>query len=420
VTRSSVRRLFPALRSRPGHPSPVYLDSACMSLVPQPVLDAMMAYYREYPGCAGRSFHRYAEEVSHRFEGARESFHHFLNTPSPAEVVFTKNSTEAINLVGQGLRWKPGERVLISDQEHNSNLILWHRLRDEQGVRLDILKLSEDGSFDLEAFEAQLKPETRLVSLFHISNLDGRELPIRDIAERVHAHGGRLLVDGCQAAPHLRVDLAALGADYYAISGHKMLGPTGTGVLATRAPELMAELRPLLLGGNTVEWSTLEGHELRAPPERFEAGLQNYAGVIGAGAAVHFLEQQGLSEIRSHDLSLNEQLTRAFAGEPRLHVIGPTSAAKRPSIFAFTLDGIDPNDAALFLDEAHRVLLRSGMHCVHSWYLARGLSGNLRASFYLYNRPSDVRTLTRGLRELLERLPPGASGPLPPGPPKAG
>jgi cysteine desulfurase/selenocysteine lyase len=407
VNLAARRREFPALRSRPGHPAPVYLDSACMSLVPRPVLDAMLAYYQEYPGCAGRSFHRYAEEVTHRFEGAREAFHRFLGTPSPAEVIFTRNSTEALNLVGQGLPWKPGDRVVVSDQEHNSNLVLWHRLHEERGIHVDVLKLPDDGSFPMEALEGLLRPTTRMVSLFHTSNLDGRSLPIREIAERVHARGARLMVDGCQAAPHLPIDLQALGADFYAISGHKMLGPTGTGILGVRAPELLDEIRPLLLGGNTVEWSSLDGYSLRPAPDRFEAGLQNYAGVIGAGAAVRYLEALDRTELRAHDRRLNEQLTGWFAGEPRLHVIGPPAPADRPSIFAFTIDGVDPNDAALFLDEAHRVLLRSGMHCVHSWYRARGLPGNLRASFYLYNTAADVRTLRDGLVELLERVPAG-------------
>ncbi len=412
MTLGGMRRKFPALRRRGGRPAPVYLDSACMSLVPQEVIDAMLEYYQQYPGCGGRSFHRNAEQVSQRFERARESFHQFLGTPSPQEIVFLRNSTEAINLVARGLPWKAHDRVVISDQEHNSNLIVWQRLRDEVGIHLDILKLPDAAAAVPEALEALLRPETRLVSLFHTSNLDGRTLPIREIAERVHARGARLLVDGCQAAPHLALDLRTLGADYYAVSGHKMLGPTGTGVLASNDPERLRELSPLLVGGETVEWSTLEGHALRAPPHRFEAGLQNYAGVLGAGAAVEFLRRCSLDEVRAHDLDLNRRVTRAFADEPRVQVLGPPDPADRPSILAFALEGIDPNDGALFLDEAHRVLLRAGMHCVHSWYRARGLSGNLRASFYLYNNLADARALIRGVTELLERIPgrPGPAG----------
>ncbi len=406
---SAIRRQFPALRRRAGAPPPAYLDSACMSLVPRPVLRAMEEYYEDYPGCAGRSLHRFAEEVSHRFEAAREAFARFLGASDPSGVVFLRNATEAINLVGQGIDWSPGDRVLLTDQEHNSNLVLWQRLRAERGVKIEILPLSDDGSFDPEALETRLATGVRLVSVFHTSNLDGRSLPVREIIERAHDRKSEILLDGCQAAPHGRVDLGRLGADYYAISAHKMLGPTGTGVLAARS-EALGRLRPLVVGGETVEWTTLEEHALRPPPHRFEAGLQNYAGVLGAHAAIEFLEHVGVDEVAAHDRTLNERVTRALAGTPRVRVLGPADPAARPSIFAFHLEGIDPHDGALFLDAGHGVLVRSGMHCVHSWYRAHGLPGNLRASFYLYNSASDVDRLVAGVQELLERLPARAEG----------
>ncbi len=407
---SAVRRDFPALEDRPDRPAPVYLDSACMSLVPRAVLEAMEGYYRDYPGCGGRSLHRFAEEVGRRFEGAREAFARFLGRADPNGVVFTRGATEAINLVGQGLPWKKGDRVLISDREHNSNLIVWQRLAAERGIRIEILPVADEGGFDAEALEPALARGVRLVSLFHTSNLDGHSLPIREITERAHAHRALVLFDGCQAAPHERVDLDRLGVDFYAISVHKMLGPTGTGLLAS-TPERLRELRPLLVGGETVERSTLSGHVLRAPPHRFEAGLQNYAGVIGAHAAIEYLGELGFDEIRAQQLALNREISSAFAGEPRLRVLGPPDPEERPSIFAFSLEGIDANDAAVFLDEGYRVMVRSGMHCVHSWYLARGLEGNVRASFYFYNDRRDVATLTAGLREMLERIPgSGVSG----------
>jgi cysteine desulfurase/selenocysteine lyase len=404
-----VRERFPALRTRDDGWSAAYLDSACMSLVPQEVLDAMGEYYRDFPGCAGRSLHRFAEEVSHRFEAARETIGGFLGAATPGGVVFVRNSTEAINVVGQGIAWKKGDRVLVSDQEHNSNLVLWQRLGPERGVRLVPLRLRDDGRFDGDALESELAKGVRLVSLFHTSNLDGRSLPVREIVERAHDHGALVLIDGCQAAPHRRVRLNELGVDFYAISSHKMLGPTGTGVLAGRA-EALAELRPLLAGGETVEWSTLEAHALRPPPFRFEAGLQNYAGVLGAAEGVRYLERVGLEAVEAHDRALNERVTRALAGEPRIRVLGPAAPAERPSVFAFALDGIDPHDAALFLDEGHGVMVRSGRHCVHSWYAERSLDGNVRASFYLYNDDSDADRLVAGVRELLERVPAKPTG----------
>ncbi len=414
-----VRRDFPALAPVSGRPAPVYLDSACMSLVPRTVLEAIEAYYSEYPGCAGRSLHRFAEEVGHRYEGAREAFARFLGAPSASGIVFLRNATEAINLVARGLNWEPGDRVLVSDQEHNSNLVIWQRLADERGIRLAHLRLPADGSFDFDALDAELDRGVRLVSFFHTSNLDGRSLPIREIAEHAHAKGAELLVDGCQAAPHQRVDLATLGADYYALSLHKMLGPSGTGLLAG-SPERLAQLAPLVVGGETVEWTSLTGHQLRPPPHRFEAGLQNYAGVLGAAAGLRYLERIGLEDVEAHDAAINVRATRALMDESRVHLLGPTDPAHRASIYSFTLDGVDPNDAALFLDEGYGVMVRSGMHCVHSWYRERSLPGSIRASFYLYTSPRDVDTFVAGVRELLGRIPASpsvrASSPVPPPP----
>lgn len=400
----SARADFPALDPGREGGAPVYLDSACMSLVPRPVLAAMESYYSDHPGCAGRSVHRFSEEVGRRYELARERFARFLGRRDPRGVVFVRNATEAINLVGQGLDWKPGDRVLISDREHNSNLIVWQRLERERGVRTEVVALRDDGSLDPESLERALARGVRLVSLFHTSNLDGVTLPVREITERAHDRGALVLIDGCQAAPHREVDLDRLGIDYYAISAHKMLGPTGVGVLAA-APGALEPLRPLLVGGETVEWSTLDDHALRAVPHRLEAGLQNYAGVLGAHAALDYLSDIGLPEVEAHQRSLNAVVTAGLSDEPRVHLIGPTDPAARPSIFAFTLDGIDPNDAALFLDEGHRVMVRSGMHCVHSFYAARGLTGNVRASFYLYNDRADAEALVQGVKELLERIP---------------
>lgn len=416
----ALRSRFPALRARDDGMTPAYLDSACMSLVPQEVLDAMEEYYTDYPGCAGRSLHRFAEEVSHRFEAARDTFAKYLEATSPKGIVFVRNSTEAINVVGQGLSWKKGDRVLVSDQEHNSNLVLWQRLGPERGVRLDILRLRDDGTFDGDALETALARGVRLVSLFHTSNLDGRSLPVREITERAHDRGALVLFDGCQAAPHRQVHLDQDGVDFYAISAHKMLGPTGTGVLAGR-PEALEQLRPLVAGGETVEWSTLTEHVLRPVPHRFEAGLQNYAGVLGAAVGVQFLQSAGLEEIEAHDRAINGHVTKELGGEPRLRRLGPADPAARPSVFAFALAGIDPHDAALFLDEGHGVMVRSGRHCVHSWYAERELDGNVRASFYLYTNKSDADRLIAGVRELLERVPSAPTGtsaakPAPAGP----
>ena len=399
-----IRSDFPALGPKGGREAPAYLDSACMSLVPQSVLDAMGEYYREFPGCAGRSLHRYAEEVGRRFEAARGAFAEYLGLPAPEGVAFVRNATEAINVVGRGLTWKKGDRVLVSDQEHNSNLVLWQRLAKEFGIKLEILSLPDDGSFDAELLEEKLALGIRLVSLFQTSNLDGRSLPTREIAERAHDRGALVLFDGCQAAPHRPPNLEREGIDFYALSLHKMLGPTGTGILAGRMDRLR-ELAPLIAGGETVEWTTLTDHALRPPPHRFEAGLQNYAGVLGAHAGLNYLRAIDPDERSAHERMINTRITRAFADEPRFRVLGPQDPKDRPTIYAFAIEGIDPHDVALFLDTGPGVLVRSGRHCVHSWYERRGLDGNVRASFYLYTSERDVDRLIEGLRELVGRVP---------------
>ena len=403
MTTERFRRDFPALRPRPGQPAPAYLDSACMSLVPEAVLRSMEEYYRDFPGCAGRSVHRFSEEVSRRYEGARTAYARWLGRSDAGGVVFVRNATEAINLVAQGLDFRPGDRVMITDREHNSNLVVWQRLATERGITVVPLALPDDGGFDGDALEDELARGVRLVSFFHTSNLDGRTLPVREITERAHDRGALVLFDGCQAAPHLKLDLDRLGIDFYAVSAHKMLGPTGIGVLAA-APAPLAGLRPLLIGGETVEWTTLTDHALRPPPHRFEAGLQNYAGVIGAHAALDYLGRVGPEAIAAQQGLVNRRVTAALEAEPRFRILGPRDPGARPSILAFSLDGVDPHDAALFLDEGYGVMVRSGRHCVHSFYERRGLSGNVRASFYLYNDRSDADRMIRGITELLGRL----------------
>lgn len=395
---------FPALQPRPGGgPVPAYLDSACMSLVPTPVLEAVNAYYTEHPGCAGRSVHRWAEEVSRLYEEAREVFARFLRAPDPQHLVHVRNTTEGINLVARGLGLRQGDRVLVSDQEHNSNLVVWQALAHERGIRLEVLKLPDDRTFDAEAFEGALARGVRLVSLFHSSNLDGRTLPAKEIVERAHDRGARVLLDGSQAAPHEPLDLAGWGVDFYALSFHKMLGPTGTGLLYG-APGELEQLEPLLRGGETVSWSDYDRHELLPPPHRFEAGLQNYAGVLGARAAVDYLSKLGMDRIGPHHQRLQRLAVQGLREVPGLRFLGPPDPSERGSIVAFVMAGVDPHDVALFLDEGHGVLVRSGMNCVHAWYRARGLTGNARASFYVYTDETDVERLVAGVRELREHV----------------
>ncbi len=412
MNRARLRSEFPALAAEGPDGSVAYLDSACMSLVPRTVLAAMEEYYTQFPGCAGRSRHRFSTAAGERVEAARSAFSRWFGLGDAGPVVFLRNATEAINLVARGYPWRRGDRVLVSDQEHNSNLVVWQRLAEERRLRLHTFALEDDGRFDLDRFSAEVdRLRPRLISLFHTSNLDGRSLPVRAISEIARDRGAEVLLDGCQAAPHEAVDLKRIGASFYAVSAHKMLGPTGVGALLS-APGALDRIAPLNLGGETVEWSTQRTHRLRPPPYRFEAGLQNYAGILGAHAGLRFLARAGLEAVRRHQAALNRVATRALADEPRITILGPALPGDRPSILGFTLAGVDAHDVALFLDEGYRVLVRSGQHCVHSWYAERGLTGSVRASFYLYNTVDEVRRLVQGIQELLVRIP-DRGGPRP-------
>ena len=407
------RRDFPALQARPGHRPPAYLDSACMSLVPRAVLEAQEEYYRDYPGCAGRSVHRWAEEVQRRYEEAREAFARFFQAPGPRHLVNVRNSTEGLNAVAQGLSLRKGARVLLTDQEHNSHLVVWQRLRETRGIRLDILPLPADRPFDMEAYQKALGRRPALVSFFHASNLDGRTLPARALVEEAHDRGARVLLDGSQAAAHQPISLRSIGPDFYVLSFHKMLGPTGTGLFYI-GPRDLETFSPWFVGGETVETTEYGSHALRPPPHRFEAGLQNYAGVLGAAAALRYLRQHRFEELPAHLAGLQRHLDRELDGLPGLTRLGPPRPQDRGAIFPFLLSGLSPEDVALFLDQGHDVFVRSGMNCVHSWYRARGLPGNVRASFHLYTGRQEVDRLVRGLRELRRRVPAPPAGRGPP------
>ncbi len=397
---------FPALNPRRGR-APIYLDSACMSLAPRAVVQAMEEYYTDFPGCGGRSVHRWSSRVTDAVESFREGCGAFFGG-SPEEFVNLRNTTEALNLVAKGLDLRRGDRVLLTDQEHNSNLVVWQELAERIGIRIEFLPLPEETPFDPEGFAHALSRGVRVVSFFHSSNLDGRTLPAREIVERAHDAGALVLLDGSQSAPHHRLDLDRLGADFYALSLHKMLGPSGTGLLYLRSGG-ETQVRPLVSGGETVAWSDYRGHEKLEGPARYEAGLQNYAGIVGARAALAYLERVDFAALSVHEARLQRLLDRELDGIPLRHV-GAQNAADRGSIYSFALSHADSHDVALFLDAAYQVMVRSGMNCVHSWYRARNLEGSVRASFYLYTSESDVMALARGIRELSERLTPSQEG----------
>jgi cysteine desulfurase/selenocysteine lyase len=395
---SKYRKDFPILNS---DDSPVYLDSACMTLRPQAVIDAITDYYTNYPACGGRSVHKLSWQVTENFEMARDSLRRFMGAEKSSEIVFTKNATESMNIVANGLNLKQGDRVITSDKEHNANVVPWHHLAKYKGIKYDVLPAKDNYYFDIEALKESLDSKTKLFSFVHTSNLDGHTNPAKEIVEICHDKGIRVMIDTAQSAPHKEVNVVDLDVDFAAVSAHKFCGPSGMGALYGKYDELK-ELIPTYVGGSTVVNSTYKDYELLPPPSCFEPGLQNYAGAIGSGAAAEYIMDIGRDNIQEHENKLNKLMTKELADVESLNLVGPSDANQRGGIFSFNVDGWDPTEIAMHLDEEYNVAIRSGMHCVHSWFNSRGIAGTARASVYLYNNENDVLSFTNAIKESVE------------------
>ena len=398
-----IRQDFPLLNEKTNRKPVVYFDNACQSLRPQSVINAINKYYVEYPACGGRSMHHLAERVTHECEEARTVIAKFLNASRQEEIVFTRNTTEGINLVANSLGLKKGDAVLLSDKEHNSNLLPWMMLAKRQGIEIRIVNSNEDNTFNLEEFEKSLDGKVKLVALGMTSNLDGVTIPAAEIIKQAHGNGSLVLLDAAQTVPHQKVDVRTLDVDFLAFSGHKMLGPSGTGVLYGKYG-LMEKLDPFLVGGETVSSSTYSSCQFLPPPEKFEAGLQDYAGIIGLGEALKYLQAIGDKTIQKQETLLNELITREISRIPRLCMIGPSNPELRGGIFSFYLKGVDSHQIALMLDQMAGILVRSGQHCVHSWFNAHGIPGSVRASFYFYNTLSEAELFVSQLNKIAKVL----------------
>jgi cysteine desulfurase/selenocysteine lyase len=393
-----IRKDFPALGCELRGKPIVYLDNACMTLKSRQVIDAMMQYYECFPACAGRSVHKLSTMVEEHCQSARKRVAKFLDAKSEKEIVFTRNTTEGINLVAYSLGFRKGDIVVTSDREHNSNLLPWHALRDRAGIAHRVVKSNEDETFSLENFKREVKG-AKLVSMVHTSNLDGYTLPIREITGISHDEGALVMVDAAQSAPHKPLSVRKLGADFLACSGHKLTGPTGTGALYGRY-ELLEKMNTFMLGGETVETSTYKDHELLNPPEKYEAGLQDYAGIIGFGAAVEYLSRLGKESMERHEVELNRIITEGIRDVKGLRILGPQEPGMRSGIVSFLLEGMDHHQVAMLLDGNANIMIRSGHHCVSSWFNAHGLKGSARASLYLYNTREEAEKFVEELKKV--------------------
>lgn len=396
---SKIRSEFPIL----NEPGMIYFDTACQSLRPQAVIDAVSHYYQRLAACSGRSMHHLAAQVTESCDEVRGKLARFLNASRKEEIIFTRNTTEGINLVANAFSFNAGDVILVSDKEHNSNLIPWQKLSRQKGTSLKIIPTLPDGTFDLQSFTRMLDKNVRMVSLGMTSNLDGVTIPAAEIVRLAHRNGSLVLLDAAQAAPHRQINVRALDADFVAFSGHKMLGPSGIGVLYGKY-KLLELMEPFLVGGDTVASSTYDSAEFLPPPEKFEAGLQDYAGILGLGAAVEYLHKIGFDAIQKHELELNRAMTAGILDIPGLKLIGPADPALRGGILTFTIDGIDSHRIALMLDQMQGIMLRSGQHCVHSWFHSRNIKGSVRASAYLYNTLQEVQLLVDNLHKVRKVL----------------
>ncbi len=373
----------------------VYLDSAATSLSPEPVLAAQLEFERSYRANVGRGVHRLSQLASERYWLAREKVARFVNGGN-GTLVFTKNTTEAVELVAHGLPWAPGDRIVTTVLEHHSNLLPWLRLR-ERGVEVVVVDIADDLSLDIDAMADAIDGTTRLVALTHASNAMGAITPVAEVARLCRDAGARLLVDGAQSVPHLPVDVEVLGADYLAFSGHKLLGPTGTGALWMREPDL----EPLLLGGGAVESVGPDGWTLAPAPARYEAGTPNIGGAIGLGAAVDYLSTLGMDAVREHEEALTARLADGLAAIDGVRVYAPTDPARRIGVVSFTLEGFHPHEVAQYLSDELNVMVRSGHHCCEPLMRRLGLpDGTVRASLHCYSNDADVETLLAGVGEL--------------------
>ncbi len=395
-----LREDFPLLSSQQTGQKIIYFDNACMSLRPMQVIDALNSYYKEFPACAGRSNHRLASILTKKVDESRKSLQKFFNAKKSEEIAFTKNTTEALNLVANSLGIKKGDMILTTDKEHNSNLLPWQEAVRTKGAVHKVIMSNQDNTFNLDNFEKMMNDKVKLVSVVQTSNLDGVTNPVKEITKIAHKFGALVIVDAAQSAPKGEMNVRKLDIDFLACSGHKMLGPSGIGALYGKY-ELLDKLSPFIIGGETVSDSTYHTCQLEKPPERFEAGLQHYAGILGFGEAARYLMKLGRKNILKHLLKLNNIISEELLPLDKIELIGPKDPAQRGGIFSLNIKGTDPHMVSVILDTTHNIMTRSGAHCCHSWFNNKNLHGSLRPSLYFYNTEKECETFINAIKSII-------------------
>jgi len=396
-----VRADFPILATTPRGRPLVYLDSAATSQKPRTVIDALRRYYEEENGNIHRGVHYLSERATLRYDQTREAVRRFINAQAGGEVVFTRNTTEGVNLIASSFGQafvRAGDEIIVSVMEHHSNLVPWQLLAGRSGAVLRAVPVTEAGELDLDAYEALLGPRTRLVALSWVSNALGTVNPAARLVEIAHAKGVPILLDGAQAAPHLPIDVQSVGCDFLAFSGHKMLGPTGVGVLYARG-DWFDRLPPYQGGGDMIETVTIERTTYAKPPAKFEAGTPDIGSVAAFRAAIEYLEEVGLEAIANHEHALLRDATARVGALPGVRILG--TAREKAGVLSFTMEGVHPHDISTILDQ-HGIAIRAGHHCTQPLMQRFGLAATARASFYLYNTTADVDALVHGLEAVRE------------------
>lgn len=391
---AAIRAQFPVLRDGFKGTVPIYLDSACMTLRPTEVIEEIMAYYQEYPVCGARSLHRMARHVTLACEEAREMVAAYLGCEAD-EVIWTRNASEGLNLALQGFGIPDGGTVLMTDKEHNSVLVPAQRLAQRAGGKVVCQLTDEEGKVEIQAFCEALTSADLLIT-HETSNLDGVRMPIGELAQAARDADVPLIVDGAQTMAAGPVDVRRLGIDAMAFSSHKAYGPGGLGILYL-SHEIQDRIEGLSVGGETIEAVTHQEHILREGPERFEAGLQNFAAILGARGMIRFLESLDWEVVHDQEARLNARATEIIWSMPGTRILGPSDPAQRTSITSFMMDRLDHHDLALMLDETAAIAIRSGMHCVNAWFASRGLPGSCRISLGVYNTMEELEVLAEAM-----------------------
>ena len=405
-----IREDFPILSRKIYEKPLVYLDNAATSQTPRQVIEALVDYYENSNANVHRGVHHLSQEATDLYESARVKVAKFINAREPEEIVWTRNTTESINLVAHTWAQEhigPGDEIIVTPMEHHSNLVPWQKVAADKGATLRILPLAKDASIDLSDIDEYITPRTKLLAMVHMSNGVGTINPVKELTAKAKKMGATVLVDAAQSAPHMPVDVIDLDCDFLALSGHKMLGPTGIGALYGRR-ELLEEMDPFLTGGEMVLEVWYDRATWNDLPMKFEAGTPNIADAVGLGAAVDYLQDIGMENIRDHEIRLTRYALEAFKElEEELEMFGPSDAEKRGGILSFHTDVVHPHDLGTFLDR-DGIAVRTGHHCTMPLMRSLGVIASARASFYLYNTEEEVDALVDSLKRALRYFTDGA------------